>query len=69
MSAPTPPDGADAHGTATTPTRTQRWATLAPDALEDEIEANRRAERWVVVASAAGALATAVAVLLQAVTR
>ncbi|MFS0704631.1 hypothetical protein AB6N23_08925 [Cellulomonas sp. 179-A 9B4 NHS] len=63
MSAPRP-ERADPPAT-----RTQRWATLTPDALEDEIEANRRGERWVVVASAAGALATAVAVVLQAVTR
>lgn len=65
MSAPEPargPHDADA-------TRTRRWATLTPDALEDEIETNRRAERWVVVASAVGALTTAVAVVLQAVTR
>ncbi|MFC8192860.1 hypothetical protein ACFUMH_14475 [Cellulomonas sp. NPDC057328] len=64
MSTPTPRGAHDADAT-----RTQRWATLTPDALEDEIEANRRGERWVVVASAAGALATAVAVVLQAVTR
>ncbi len=65
MSAPTPP----ADGPPGTGTRTQRWATLTPDALEDEIEANRRGERWIVVASAAGALATALVVVLQAVTR
>lgn len=65
MSTPTPPRGAHDAGAA----RTQRWATLTPDALEDEIETNRRGERWVVVASGVGALTTAVAVVLQAVTR
>lgn len=63
MSAPTPPTR-DGQGP-----RTERWATLTPDALEDEIEANRRGERWTVVASGVGLAATALAVVLQAVTR
>ncbi|QGQ19827.1 hypothetical protein GC089_12145 [Cellulomonas sp. JZ18] len=63
MSAPTP---TAAHGQVP---RTQHWATLTPDALEDEIAANRRGERWTVVASAVAAAATALAVVLQAVTR
>ncbi|WP_136520590.1 hypothetical protein [Cellulomonas telluris] len=63
MSAPTPPAP---HGAGS---RTERWATLTPEALEDEIETNRRGERWVLVASGVGAAATALAVVLQAVTR
>ncbi|QCB94133.1 hypothetical protein [Cellulomonas shaoxiangyii] len=67
MSAPTPTPDAGAQEPAAP--RTRRWATLTPEALRDEIDANRRSERWVVVASASGAAVTAVAVVLQAVTR
>jgi len=42
------------------------WATLSPDALEDEIRSNRRAERRLLVVVAVTSLAiTLVALLLH----
>jgi hypothetical protein len=42
------------------------WATLSPDALEDEIRSNRRAERRLLVVIAVTSLAiTLVALLLH----
>jgi hypothetical protein len=42
------------------------WATLSPDALEDEIRSNRRAERRLLVVIAVTSLAiTALALLLH----
>jgi hypothetical protein len=40
------------------------WATLAPDALQDEIRSNRRAERRLLVVVAAVSLVITVAALL-----
>ena len=40
------------------------WATLAPDALEDEIRANRRAERGVLVVGLVAAAVTATGLVL-----
>jgi hypothetical protein len=40
------------------------WATLSPDALQDEIRSNRRAERRLLVVVAVVSLAVTVAALL-----
>lgn len=40
------------------------WATLTPDALEDEIRSNRRAERRLLVVTMLVALVVTVGVLL-----
>jgi len=40
------------------------WATLAPDALEDEIRANRRSERGILVVGLVAAAVTGAALVL-----
>jgi len=45
------------------------WATLTPAATRDEIAANRRSERFVTFAGAAGLVLTLLVLLVVAVTR
>lgn len=45
------------------------WATLTADATADEIEANRRSERYVAFAGVAGAVLTGLVLLVVAVAR
>ncbi|MFE5310242.1 hypothetical protein [Isoptericola sp. NPDC056573] len=57
-------------GTAAEPrTRRERqewWATLAPDALEDETRTNRRRERWLFLSAGVALAATLVVLALHA---
>jgi hypothetical protein len=43
----------------------RRWATLTPEALADEIEANRRAERRLVTIAVVALVVTGVLLLLR----
>jgi len=43
----------------------RRWATLTPEALTDEIEANRRDERRLVVVALVAVAVTAVLLVLR----
>lgn len=52
-----------------TTSRTARWATLTPEALTDEIEQNRRSERWLTVATVAAAVLTVAVLLVVAAAR
>ncbi|UZN04637.1 hypothetical protein [Cellulomonas sp. S1-8] len=45
------------------------WAALDDDALQAEVTANRRAERWVAVAGLAGVVLTALVLLVVAAAR
>ncbi|MBD7917705.1 hypothetical protein H9657_05345 [Cellulomonas sp. Sa3CUA2] len=45
------------------------WATLSDAAAADEIESNRRSERFVAFAGVAGAVVTGLVLLLVAVAR
>lgn len=45
------------------------WATLTDEATADEIEANRRSERFVAFAGVAGVVVTVLVLLVVAVAR
>ena len=47
----------------------QRWGAATPEATREEIDANRRSERYVAFAGVAGAVLTVGTLLLVAVTR